>query len=72
LFAVGEGIGGRADDKKCTDGGPEQQCHAGESREKNLEIVLYGWRNEQGWTKKIVENAQVLGDNWAEVDALAL
>lgn len=39
---------------------------------KSLEIVLYGWRDEHGRTRKIVENAHVLGDDWAEVSTLAM
>lgn len=39
---------------------------------KSLEVVMYGCRDGEGRSKKIVENAEVLGEDWAEVNALTM
>lgn len=39
---------------------------------KSMEIVLYGSRDRLGRTKKIIENGEVLGEDWAEVNSMAM
>lgn len=39
---------------------------------KSLEVVMYGCKDGEGRTRKIVENAEVLGEDWAEVNALTM